>query len=156
MNILYADDDFLTVQPDRFKEHLYYEALDYALQEAGIPDPIIDVATSGGETLEKLCATQFDGLILDIMMPHGDDAPDFIKKEPIHKVGLLIAKALSNPSVYKIQSIFIPNKVLILTATPMEEDRKILTGLCLERASWEFMHKPTTFERIASFFKKEG
>jgi hypothetical protein len=148
--ILYADDDFGTVAIDSLEDPLFYEALMYALIKAEIEDPVIQVTANGAETYKKLCNEKFDGLILDIMLPQGEDAPDFIKSAPFHRVGLVLAEALSD----KKEKLIMPERVLLLSATPIPEIQTKLYELCQKKnGSWVFMKKPALFESIASFFK---
>lgn len=151
--ILYADDDFLSVSKDKWKEHPFYEALLFALEKAGVEHPIIEVATTGAETYHKLCQKKYDGLILDIMMPQGDDAPAFINEVPFHQVGLVLAEQLCQ-SKDKEDEMKKPDKILILTASPISDDRKTLDDLCQRtEGTWDLMFKPSLFKDIANFFK---
>jgi len=113
--ILFADDE---IEKDAWE----YRELEAALDDKEFGEYEIEIAVDGYETDEKLRNGKFDGIILDIMMPSGNNPPKFLKDVPNYLVGLEIAMKLKKQGYEKNKD----TKVVILTGTAVAE---VLDGL---------------------------
>ncbi len=147
LTLLYADDD-LGDDPATCRS---CKALAWAFAQLD-KTVTMDIARTGADTWRKLREKRYDALILDIMMPQGEEdpanpVPQAILDADFLVVGLALAKEL-----IKLDSEVQPTKVLVYTASPLRETIQAMEEIVAKQnGRWILLGKPCLNSELAEW-----